>query len=147
MNEPGAEPVTDSPYAGVAQHVARYLASDGRDGHMAGGVPNLVLTTRGRKSGKLRRTAVFYTKDGERYVLIASHMSGGPKHPDWYLNLVANPEVHVQAGSDKFTARARTADAGEKPRLWALMTKLWPDFDTYQATASREIPVVVLERV
>ena len=147
MNEPGAEPVTDSPYAGVARHVARYLASDGRDGHLEAGVPNLVLTTRGRKSGKLRRTAVFYTRDDERYVLIASHMTGGPKHPDWYLNLVANPEVHVQAGSDKFTARARTADAGEKPRLWALMTKLWPDYDTYQATASREIPVVVLERV
>ncbi|MFD1146217.1 nitroreductase family deazaflavin-dependent oxidoreductase [Saccharothrix hoggarensis] len=147
MNQPGAEPVTDSPYAGVAEHVARYLSSDGRDGHMEAGVPNLVLTTRGRKSGKLRRTAMFYTKDGDRYVIVASHMSGGPKHPDWYLNLVANPEVHVQAGSEKFTARARTAGAEEKPRLWALMTRLWPAYDTYQATATREIPVVVLERV
>ncbi|MFC3890693.1 nitroreductase family deazaflavin-dependent oxidoreductase [Lentzea rhizosphaerae] len=146
MSAPRPEEVTDSPYAGVAEHVRRYIASDGRDGHLEAGVTNLVLTTRGRKTGKLRRTAMFYTEDDGRYVVIASHMSGGPVHPDWYQNLVANPEVHVQVGPDKFDAVARTATADEKPRLWAKMTELWPAYDTYQATAPREIPVVVIER-
>jgi F420H(2)-dependent quinone reductase len=142
-----SETVTDSPYGGVAEHVRRYLATDGRSGHMEAGVPNLVLTTRGRTTGKLRRTAMFYTEDDGRYIVLASHMSGGPTHPNWYLNLVANPEVHLQVAADKFTARARTATPEEKPRLWRLMTTLWPAYDNYQASTSREIPVVIFERV
>ncbi len=141
------EEVTDSPTGWVAEHVDRYVETDGREGHEWRGVPTLLLTTRGRKSGKLRRTALIYGKDGEeRYLLVASK-GGAPEHPSWYLNLVAHPEVEVQVGPDKFVARARTADAREKPRLWQLMTSIWPDYDVYQKKTGRDIPVVIVERI
>ena len=139
------EEVTDSPTGWVAEHVDRYVETDGREGHEWRGVPTLLLTTRGRKSGKLRRTALIYGKDGEgRYLLVASK-GGAPEHPSWYLNLAAHPEVEVQVGADKFAARARTADAREKPRLWQLMTSIWPDYDVYQKKTGRDIPVVIVE--
>ncbi len=141
------EEVTDSPTGWVAEHVRRYVETDGREGHEWRGVPTLLLTTRGRKSGKLRRTALIYGKDGEeRYLLVASK-GGAPEHPSWYLNLAAHPEVEVQVGADKFAARARTADAQEKPRLWQLMTSIWPDYDGYQKKTDRDIPVVIVERI
>jgi deazaflavin-dependent oxidoreductase (nitroreductase family) len=141
------EEVTDSPTGWVAEHVDRYVETDGREGHEWRGVPTLLLTTRGRKSGKLRRTALIYGEDGEgRYLLVASK-GGAPEHPSWYLNLAAHPEVEVQVGADKFAARARTADAQEKPRLWQLMTSIWPDYDGYQKKTGRDIPVVIVERI
>ena len=141
------EEVTDSPTGWVAKHVDRYVETDGREGHQWRGVPTLLLTTRGRKSGKLRRTALIYGKDGEeRYLLVASK-GGAPEHPSWYLNLAAHPEVEVQVGADKFAALARTADAREKPRLWRLMTSIWPDYDGYQKKTDRDIPVVIVERI
>ncbi len=141
------EEVTDSPTGWVAEHVDRYVETDGREGHEWRGAPTLLLTTRGRKSGKLRRTALIYGKDGEeRYLLVASK-GGAPEHPSWYLNLAAHPEVEVQVGADKFAARARTADAREKPRLWQLMTSIWPDYDGYQKKTGRDIPVVIVERI
>ena len=141
------EEITDSPTGWVAEHVDRYVETDGREGHEWRGVPTLLLTTRGRKSGKLRRTALIYGKDGEgRYLLVASK-GGAPEQPSWYLNLAAHPEVEVQVGADKFAARARTADAREKPRLWQLMTSIWPDYDGYQKKTSRDIPVVIVERI
>ena len=141
------EEITDSPTGWVAEHVDRYVETDGREGHEWRGVPTLLLTTRGRKSGKLRRTALIYGKDGEgRYLLVASK-GGAPEHPSWYLNLAAHPEVEVQVGADKFAARARTADAREKPRLWQLMTSIWPDYDVYQKKTGRDIPVVIVERI
>ena len=141
------EEVTDSPTGWVAEHVRRYVETDGREGHEWRGVPTLLLTTRGRKSGKLRRTALIYGEDGEgRYVLVASK-GGAPEHPSWYLNLAAHLEVEVQVGADKFAARARTADAQEKPRLWQLMTSIWPDYDGYQKKTGRDIPVVIVERI
>ncbi|HZG62000.1 MAG TPA: nitroreductase family deazaflavin-dependent oxidoreductase [Rubrobacteraceae bacterium] len=141
------EEITDSPTGWVAEHVDRYVETDGREGHEWRGVPTLLLTTRGRKSGKLRRTALIYGKDGEgRYLLVASK-GGAPEHPSWYLNLAAHPEVEVQVGADKFAARARTADAREKPRLWQLMTSIWPDYDGYQKKTGRDIPVVIVERI
>ena len=139
------EEITDSPTGWVAEHVDRYVETDGREGHEWRGVPTLLLTTRGRKSGKLRRTALIYGEDGEeRYLLVASK-GGAPEHPSWYLNLAAHPEVEVQVGADKFAARARTADAREKPRLWQLMTSIWPDYDGYQKKTGRDIPVVIVE--
>ena len=141
------EEVTDSPTGWVAEHVHRYVETDGREGHEWRGVPTLLLTTRGRKSGKLRRTALIYGKDGEeRYLLVASK-GGAPEHPSWYLNLTEHPEVEVQVGADKFAARARTADAQEKPRLWQVMVSIWPDYDGYQKKTGRDIPVVIVERI
>ncbi|HXH23165.1 MAG TPA: nitroreductase family deazaflavin-dependent oxidoreductase [Dehalococcoidia bacterium] len=139
------EEVLDSPTGWVAQHVREYVETDGEKGHTWRGVSTLLLTTRGRRSGKLRRTALIYGRDGDRYVIVASQ-GGAPKHPQWYLNLRARPEVMVQVGAEKFRARARTATPDEKPALWRLMTSIWPAYDDYQKRTEREIPVVLLER-
>jgi deazaflavin-dependent oxidoreductase (nitroreductase family) len=142
---PGEEEVLDSPRGWVARHVGRYVETGGKSGHRWSGVKTLLLTTRGRKTGKLRRTALIYGRDGDRYLVVAS--SGGSRsHPSWYLNLSANPEVHVQVGADRFAARAVTASPEDRPRLWQLMTSIWPEYDRYQTRTSREIPVVVIER-
>ncbi len=138
------EEVFDSPVGWVAQHIRGYVESDGKTGHHWRGVNTLLLTTRGRKSGKLTRTALIYGRDDDEFVVVASK-GGAEEHPEWYLNLVVNPEVDVQVGADRFTAQARTASAAEKPALWRLMTSIWPDYDQYQARTKREIPVVVLE--
>jgi deazaflavin-dependent oxidoreductase (nitroreductase family) len=138
--------VHDSPVGWVNQHIRGYVESDGEKGHRWRGVNTLLLTTRGRKSGKFRRTALIYGRDADSYVIVASK-GGANKHPEWYLNLAANPDVEVQVGSDKFKARARTATPEEKPKLWRVMTSIWPDYDNYQKRTKRKIPVVVLERV
>ncbi|MFI6522761.1 nitroreductase family deazaflavin-dependent oxidoreductase [Spirillospora sp. NPDC050679] len=138
--------VIDSPEPSVAEHIARYLRTDGADGHMEAGVTNLLLTTVGRRSGTLRRTGLFYGEDDGRYVLIGSSFSGGPRHPSWYLNLLDHPEAQVQIKGERFLVRARTAEGAERARLWRLMADRWPAYDRYQARSSREIPVVVLER-
>jgi deazaflavin-dependent oxidoreductase (nitroreductase family) len=88
---------------------------------------------------------LIYGRDGDRYLVVASN-GGAKRHPSWYLNLDENPEVEVQVGADKFMARAHTATPREKPRLWRLMTSIWPEYDRYQARSKRVIPVVVLER-
>jgi deazaflavin-dependent oxidoreductase (nitroreductase family) len=123
----------------------RYLETGGRDGHIWEGVPTLLLTTRGRRSGEPRTTPLIYGRAGERYLVVASR-GGAPTHPDWYQNLAADPEVEVQVVADRFKARARTASAAEKPALWKAMTSIWPPYDEYQARTTREIPVVILER-
>jgi deazaflavin-dependent oxidoreductase (nitroreductase family) len=107
-------------------------------------VNTLLLTTRGRRSGKLRRTALIYGRDGPRYLVVGSK-GGAKRHPNWYLNLVENPDVHVQVGAEKFDARASTATSRQRPRLWRIMAEIWPEYDRYQARTDREIPVVILE--
>jgi deazaflavin-dependent oxidoreductase (nitroreductase family) len=139
------EPI-DSPTGWVAEHLHHYLASNGEDGHLWRGATTLALTTIGRRSGKPRRTMLIYGRDGDRYMVVASK-GGAPEHPLWYENLVARPEVEVQVLADRFGALARTATAEEKPRLWKVMTEIWPSYDQYQKSTTREIPVVVLERI
>lgn len=142
-----SEQVLDSPEGWVAEHIHRYVETDGAEGHeWRPGVFTLLLTTRGRRTGKLRRTALIYGRDGDDYLVVASQ-GGAPEHPAWYLNLLAEPQVQVQVGGEKFIARARTAGPAEKPRMWRTMTGIWPAYDGYQAKTDREIPVVVLERV
>ena len=138
--------VVDSPVGWVNRHIQRYVSSGGEKGHeWKPGVPALLLTTRGRKSGLLRRTALIYGRDGDSYVVVASY-GGGPENPAWYRNLEADPQVHVQVGAEEFDARARTATGQERERLWAPMARIWPDYDKYQTKTDREIPVVVLDR-
>jgi deazaflavin-dependent oxidoreductase (nitroreductase family) len=128
------------------EHVRRYQETDGEVGYIWNGVPTLILTTTGRRSGSRRSTPLIVGRDGDDHVVVASK-GGAPDHPAWYLNLVDRPEVEVQVGADRFRARARTAEPGERERLWKLMTGIWPAYDDYQRKTDREIPVVVLERV
>jgi deazaflavin-dependent oxidoreductase (nitroreductase family) len=130
----------------IADHLRRYLATDGADGHLWNGVPTLLLTTKGRTSGEPLLLPLIYGRDGDRYVVVASK-GGAPQHPAWYLNLQAEPRVKLQVAAERFDARARTATAAERPALWRTMAKIWPAYDEYQTKTSREIPVVVLERI
>ncbi|WP_444949445.1 nitroreductase family deazaflavin-dependent oxidoreductase [Micromonospora ureilytica] len=134
--------VHDSPNAWVAEHIRRFEETGGRP---RPGVNDLLLTTQGRKTGELPRTALVYARDGDRYVLAASNR-GAEHHPAWYLNLVADPYVTVQVGTETFTAYARPA-ADERPRLWRLMVSAMPEYAVYQQRITREIPVVLLEPV
>ena len=127
------------------EHVDRYVETDGEVGHEWRGATVLILTTTGRRSGQQRHSPLIYQPDGDRFVVVASN-GGDPKPPDWFLNLEAEPAVEVQVKADRFAARARTATPDEKPRLWQLMTQIWPAYDSYQQRTEREIPVVVLER-
>ncbi|QPC83572.1 nitroreductase family deazaflavin-dependent oxidoreductase [Phototrophicus methaneseepsis] len=138
------EVIHDSPSDWVAEHIQNYVESDGQEGHEWNGATTLLLTTRGRKSGKLRRTALIYGRDGDDYIIVASR-GGAPNHPSWYLNLVENPEVEIQVGAEKLTATARTATPEEKAHLWPIMTEIWPAYDDYQEKTDRIIPVVILE--
>ena len=146
VSQKNEQQIFDSAPGWVRSHIRDYVDSDGEKGHLWRGDPTLLLTTRGRKSGKLRRTALIYGRDGENYLVVASK-GGASMHPLWYLNLVENPEVDLQIGADKFAARARTATPEEKPRLWQIMTKIYPQYEAYQARTKRDIPVVILEPI
>jgi deazaflavin-dependent oxidoreductase (nitroreductase family) len=143
-----SEEIVDSPVGWVSRHIREYLETGGRRGHRKWGMDCLLLITRGRRTGVLRRTALFYGRDGDRYVVIGS--SGGQAaDPSWVLNLRADPVVGVQVLAETFAARARIAGGVERERLWRLMADLWPEYERYRASAARagrEIPVVVLER-
>ncbi|WP_346536210.1 nitroreductase family deazaflavin-dependent oxidoreductase [Micromonospora sp. DPT] len=142
-----SEQVLDSPEGWVADHIRRYVETGGEQGHeWRPGVFTLLLTTRGRRSGKLRRTALIYGRDSDDYLVVGSQ-GGAPQHPAWYLNLLADPEAEAQVGAETFAVRARTAGPEEKPRMWRTMVDIWPAYDDYQTRTDREIPVVVLERV
>lgn len=126
------------------EHVDRYLATDGEEGHEWQGTHALILTTTGRRSGKERLTPLIYGRHDGDYLLVASK-GGTPEHPDWYLNLADNPDVEIQVKGEKMPARARTATPEEKAVLWPIMTKEWPAYDEYQTKTDRDIPVVVVE--
>jgi len=136
--------VTDSPTGWVADHIRQYTDSNGQEGHeWRPGVPTLLLTTTGRRSGIGRRTALIYGRNGAEYVVVASK-GGAPEHPDWFLNLSADPRVTVQVAEAVFPATARVATGEERSRLWRAMAAIWPDYDDYATRTQREIPVVVL---
>lgn len=110
----------------------------------------LLLTAKGAKSGDEIMTPLVYGRDGDKYVVIASK-GGAPKHPLWFLNVQANPEVEVEVANgdrvEKFKARAHVADGkDEHDRLYQKMSKIWPPFVDYQKRTERLIPVVILER-
>lgn len=128
----------------VREHLHRYVATDGENGHDWRGAPTLLLTTRGRRSGSLRRTPLIYGRSGGDYVVVAS-VGGRPSNPGWFHNLLAEPDVTIQVMADEMPAHARVAEGEERERLWALMTGVWPAYDEYRARTAREIPVVVLE--
>ncbi len=127
-----------------AEHVERYRATDGEEGHDWRGTHTLLLTTTGRRSGEPRTTPLIYGQHGDDYMVVASK-GGSDAPPAWYRNLEENPEVEIQVKDRIMKARARTATPEEKPELWRTMTREWPAYDEYQESTEREIPVVVLE--
>ena len=136
---------TDPPGAWQREHLQRYVETSGAEGHLWNGVPTLLLTTTGRRTGQARRTPLIYGTDQGRYLVVAS-AGGSPQPPAWYLNLAADDRVTVQVADEEFVATARAATVAEKPALWRVMTAIWPAYDEYQAKTDRDIPVVVLER-
>ena len=140
-----SQEVHDSPTDWVNEHTRQYVDSGGADGHDWNGVPTLLLTTTGRKSGLRRRTALIYGVDDAAYVVVASK-GGAPDHPAWFLNLQANPDVELQVGADVFAARARVTTGEERERLWQTLAQIWPAYDEYATKTDRQIPVVLLDR-
>ena len=135
-----------SPWSPVADQVALYEATDGKEGDTLEGRPVVILTTKGRKSGGVRKSPLMRVEHDGRYVVVAS-MGGAPQHPAWYLNLRSHPDVDVQMGADKYRARAVTLEEGpERERLWKRITEAMPNFGEYQKKTTRVIPVVRLER-
>jgi F420H(2)-dependent quinone reductase len=138
----------------ITDHVKLYRTDpekahlwDSSLGGSKGMITTLLLTTRGRKSGREIATPLIYGPYGSSYVVIASK-GGAPDHPDWYKNLVAEPNCDIQVSTKGYKARARTATGEERSKLWAQLQKIYPPYDDYQRAAKgREIPVVVLDVV
>lgn len=107
-------------------------------------VPTLLLEHRGRKSGKVFVTPLLYLRDGDDVVIVASQ-GGRPEHPQWYRNVVAEPDVFVEIGAERRAVHAVVADAEQRARLWPKLVELYADFDTYQSWTEREIPVLILQ--
>jgi len=126
------------------EHIRRYLQTGGEVGYLWNGVPILLLTATGRKTGELRTRALIFGRDGDDYLVVASS-GGAPRHPQWYLNLTATPEAEIQVRAERLPVTARTAQSGgERARLWKIMAGIWPNYNAYQARTDREIPVLVL---
>jgi F420H(2)-dependent quinone reductase len=123
-----------------------YRRSGGAIGGKAFGAPVLLLTTTGRKTGRIWTTPLLYGREGDRIVVIAS-FAGSDQHPAWWLNLRGNKRGTVQLGTDTFDVVPREADDGERERLWTKMVvEVYRGFDGLAAKSTRRLPVVVLER-
>ena len=121
-----------------------YRLSGGKvGGRWLRGAPILLLSTIGRKSGEPRVAPLLYLRDGEKVVIVASK-GGMSKHPPWYWNLEANPDVEVEIGRERNKMLARRASDPEKAALWPRLIEMYRDFDDYQARTERNIPVIIL---
>lgn len=130
---------------GTGLHRAVFRASRGRLLGRAGGMPVAILGTTGRRTGRARRTMLTVpVEDGERVVLVASY-GGDRRHPAWYLNLVAEPNVTLTMGGRERPMRAREARGEERAALWARIVEAYDGYAAYQRRTERHIPVVVLE--
>jgi deazaflavin-dependent oxidoreductase (nitroreductase family) len=125
--------------------VEEFRANEGRVGGRWEGRDLLLLTTTGRKSGRVHTMPMVYTRDGNRLLVYASK-GGAPSHPDWYVNLVADPHVVVEVGADRYEAIATPLAGEERARAFDEHARRWPAFREYQEMTDRVIPVVALER-
>lgn len=140
----------------MKDHADRYLSSGGTDGHLYTisrpgvpdmTVPSLLLVTTGRKSGQSYVFPLFYGRAGGSYFVIASK-GGAPEHPGWYRNILSDPQVSIQVGTEKMQAQARTATGEERAQLWKQAVAFFPPYADYQIkSVGREIPVVVLDPI
>ena len=136
-----------SPSAWVAEQVEQYEGSGGTDGTTLNGLPVIIVTNQGNKTGAVRKTPLMRVVDGTSYVLVAS-MGGAPKHPVWYHNLKVNPDVEIRDASDVYSMRVREIeDPVERQRLWAIAVEAYLPYDDYQKKTDRLIPVFVAETI
>ena len=138
-----------SPRDWVAEQVALYEGSGGTEGLTLRdtGLPVIIVTNRGRKTGAIRKTPLMRAVDGNSYILVAS-MGGAPKHPVWYYNLKAEPNVEIRDKTDIYQMRAReVVDSVERQRLWTIAVEAYPPYQEYQERTDRVIPVFIAEPV
>jgi len=128
----------------AADQVELYERTGGAEGNTLQGVPVIILTTRGRKSGFVRKSPLMRVEHDGKYACVAS-MGGAPRSPRWYFNATANPDVLLQDGPNVYQMRAREVTGDEKKEWWARAVAVWPAYDQYQARTERVIPVLVLE--
>ncbi|MFF9481940.1 nitroreductase family deazaflavin-dependent oxidoreductase [Streptomyces sp. NPDC014733] len=133
-----------SPTPWVREQVELIESSGGQQGTSLRGMPVVVLTTRGARSGKLRKSPVMRVEHNGRYAAVAS-LGGAPKHPVWYHNLVADPRLELQDGPVRQDMTAREVHGAEKAEWWARAVDAFPDYADYQKKTDRTIPVFVLE--
>jgi F420H(2)-dependent quinone reductase len=137
-----------SPEQWVRDQVATYEATDGREANTLRdtGLPVVIFTTRGRKSGRLRKMALMKVEHDGAYALVASK-GGAPEHPVWYLNLKADPDaLMVQDGADRWDATARELSGDERREWWDRAVAAYPPYGEYQTRTDRQIPVLLAER-
>jgi len=135
-----------SPEAWVREQVEKYEASDGKEAGDLRGMPVIVLTTKGAKSGKLRKQALMRVEHDGAYAAVAS-LGGSPKNPVWYHNIKAEPLVELQDGALKQDYTAREATGEERSQWWDRAVEAYPDYADYQLKTERQIPVFILEPV
>ncbi|NQW16502.1 MAG: nitroreductase family deazaflavin-dependent oxidoreductase [Chloroflexi bacterium] len=136
-----------SPTDWVAEQVALYEGSGGTKGLTLKdtGLPVIIVTNRGGKTGATRKTPLMRVVDGDNYILVASQ-GGAPKHPVWYHNLKADPNVEIRDAENVFSMQVReVADAAEKQRLWKIAVAAYPPYQDYQEKTDRVIPIFVAE--
>lgn len=126
--------------------IEEFRANGGKVGGNFEGRTLLLLHTKGAKSGQERINPVAYTEDGDNLVIIASK-SGAPTHPDWYHNILANPQITVEVGTEKFEVNVNVTEEPERTRLYNQMATIMPGFADYKSKTTREIPVLVLKRI
>ncbi|WGW11360.1 nitroreductase family deazaflavin-dependent oxidoreductase [Saxibacter everestensis] len=135
-----------SPEKWVRDQVELYEGSGGTKGTTMRGMPVVLLTTTGAKSGKLRKMPLMRVEHDGEYAVVAS-LGGAPKHPVWYFNIKAHPDVDLQDGPEKWQMVAREVTGEEKATWWERAVAAYPDYADYQKKTDREIPVFVLSRV
>jgi F420H(2)-dependent quinone reductase len=133
-----------SAWGWVARQVDQIESSGGTVGLTMQGKPVVVVTMRGRKSGKVRKAALMRVEHDGTYAIVASK-GGDPDHPGWYHNIVADPDVTLQDGTDVRDMRAREIEGGERDEWWGRAVEAWPDYAKYQRQTDRTIPVILLE--
>jgi F420H(2)-dependent quinone reductase len=137
-----------SPRKQTREQVERYEATDGREANTLAGTnwPVVIFTTRGRHSGKIRKFALMRVEHDGKYAMVAS-MGGAPTHPEWYLNVTADPEaLMVQDGVERFDATARVLEGEEREIWWRRAVEAYPPYAKYQERTARQIPVLLVER-
>ncbi|MDE2938767.1 MAG: nitroreductase family deazaflavin-dependent oxidoreductase [Chloroflexota bacterium] len=133
----------------VREQVELYESTNGAEGTTLrdSGLPVVIVTNTGNKTGAIRKTPLMRVKDGSNYVLVGSQ-GGRPKHPVWVFNLRANPSVQVRDVANVYEMRVREVeDDAERARLWALAVEAYPPYEEYQQRTTRKIPVFLAEPV